>query len=115
MTIVLLSAGGFFGAICRAFVSMKLNRQHTPYGTLLVNLLGSFLLGFVLSLGVNGYLYAFAALGFLGAFTTFSTFYVEIVKLMMKRRTGRAIAYLFLTYAAGVLFAALGFFTGNSF
>ncbi|WP_227394864.1 fluoride efflux transporter FluC [Jeotgalibacillus aurantiacus] len=114
MIIMLLSAGGFFGAICRAAVSSKMNQENAPYGTLLVNLLGSFLLGYVLSLSVNGYLYAFAAIGFLGAFTTFSTFYTEIVKLMMERRTGLAIAYLFLTYAAGILLAALGFFTGNA-
>ena len=56
--LIAVGAGGFLGAISRYYITRKLNKtvedNHLPVGTLLVNLIGSFLLGFIVSVGVDG-------------------------------------------------------------
>ena len=79
----LLGTGGFLGAVCRygTFTIIPGTR-----GTLVVNVMGSFLLGLLLFYSdYIGYLTPrirmFAGIGFLGAFTTFSTFIVQTVQM----------------------------------
>lgn len=79
----LLGTGGFLGAVCRYGTSTMIPG---PRGTLVVNVLGSFLLGLLLFYSdYIGYLTPrirmFAGIGFLGAFTTFSTFIVQTVQM----------------------------------
>ncbi len=82
--------GGFFGAIARYLISMNINSifgSSFPYGTLLVNTLGSFLLGFLTKFFtdlflINEMLRLAVLIGFLGAFTTFSTFSMESANLI---------------------------------
>src|SRR5438067_7305899 len=90
---VLIGLGGVLGANARYLVSVwAANRWGVafPYGTLLVNATGSFLIGFVLALvaarfgdSAEGRLLVVA--GFLGAYTTFSTFAFETVALSRQR------------------------------
>lgn len=90
MKILLIGCGGFFGALARFYVSkgtMMLFGNRIPYGTLAVNVIGSFLLGLIFTLSVEKLAISenvrfFAAVGFLGAFTTFSTFSVESLYLL---------------------------------
>lgn len=90
-TIMLVGIGGFCGAALRYIVSGKVQQicgsTLLPYGTLVVNGLGSFVLGIIFWLGIERGLFgpsfrAFASIGLLGGFTTFSTFSVETVNLL---------------------------------
>lgn len=90
--IIVIGMGGFVGANLRYFVSgwvLHLFGTHLPYGTLFVNALGSFVLGFVLVYGtevavLEPKLRLFLATGLLGAFTTFSTFSFETFELLQE-------------------------------
>ncbi len=90
--------GGFFGAVSRflmAGYAARLFGAGFPYGTLVVNVLGSFLLGFLSKffldkMVVNELLRVGLTIGFLGAFTTFSTFSNETVLLLQSGETLRA-------------------------
>ncbi len=112
----LVGVGGFFGAICRFLLSQKWNRPlpHFPYGTLVVNLAGAFLLGGLVGSSLSEkWLWLFGT-GFLGAFTTFSTFSWETLQLFQHKQWRKFFLYLFLTYTLGILFALLGFLAGES-
>ncbi|KIL43615.1 hypothetical protein KP77_33210 [Jeotgalibacillus alimentarius] len=111
MTLLMLGVGGFLGATSRYLISTYGNKAFPviPFGTLLVNLLGSFLLGMVIALELSSAFNALFATGFLSAFTTFSTMQTEAVKLFEEDQRVRALLYLLLTFLAGTLFASLGF------
>tara|TARA_R110002124_G_scaffold44656_3_gene135904 strand:+ start:5129 stop:5521 length:393 start_codon:yes stop_codon:yes gene_type:complete len=83
LKIYTVGAGGFFGATARylltTIVQSKFPTSAFPYGTFLVNVLGCFLIGFLLALfGIKSWgneeLRLFVFAGVLGGFTTFSTF-----------------------------------------
>lgn len=111
-----MAVGGFLGAIARyaisAFVSARWPTR-LPLGTLLVNLLGSFLLGWIASSGMNETMALFLGTGFMGAFTTFSTFKLESVNLVRQGDGKTSILYMGLTYILGIGAAWLGFLAGT--
>ncbi|MDI6816582.1 MAG: fluoride efflux transporter CrcB [Actinomycetota bacterium] len=82
--------GGFFGAIARYLVGgwvMGSGRFTFPLGTLIINVTGSFILGIFFALAIerfaiDGFWRPFFAIGFLGAYTTFSTFSLETINLV---------------------------------
>jgi fluoride exporter len=115
MTLLAIAAGGFIGAVLRFaignFIKLKM-KSNFPFSTLAVNLSGAFLLGIILGMGAEGVLYAFFGIGFLGAFTTYSTFMVEAVNLKKTGNGRKAILYLALSYAVGLLAAFLGLVCG---
>lgn len=90
--ILLLGAGGFIGSNLRYWISewiASLFGVYFPYGTLVVNSLGSFLLGFLLIYGTEGTavdpeIRLMLGTGLIGALTTFSTFSVETLNLLQK-------------------------------
>ena len=110
--LIAVGAGGFLGAISRYYIAQKLNKtveeNHLPVGTLLVNLIGSFLLGFIVSVGVDGLYILVIGTGFLGAFTTFSTFNKELYTL--KKFPGKWFSYFSYTYVGGILVWLTGLF-----
>ncbi len=89
---ILLSVGvgGFFGAVSRFILSgwvQRITGSSFPYGTLAVNVLGSFLIGFLLlyfEQSVAPQQKALIMTGFLGALTTFSTFSLETVLMLQQ-------------------------------
>ncbi|WNS73515.1 fluoride efflux transporter CrcB [Bacillus sp. DTU_2020_1000418_1_SI_GHA_SEK_038] len=116
INVLLICIGGFLGAICRYKLSLLLNSQLSdkiPLGTLFVNLLGSFLLGFIIGINESDHIHFLLGTGFMGAFTTFSTFNLEAVKLMQANKKVKAITYLSLTYVLGITLAFFGFIIGN--
>ncbi len=107
---ILVGLGGMLGAMARYALSGWVSDATTgrfPYGTLVVNLIGSFVIGFFLVLALEKFswnpdLRIFFTVGFLGAFTTFSTFSYETVELL------RGGAYLIAAANMGVsLFGCL--------
>jgi CrcB protein len=111
ISIVVIGSGGFVGANARyALGRLAAATWGTsfPWGTLLINVSGSFALGLFVAfimrrLSGAPLLRAFVATGFLGAFTTFSTFSYETVQLFLAGSTLSAVAYV-----AGSLILALG-------
>ncbi|MFT9847032.1 fluoride efflux transporter CrcB [Aneurinibacillus sp. REN35] len=111
MVIVWVALGGFFGAISRyAAVQWIDRRMHSafPYGTMTVNLLGSFLLGLLYGWDVDRQLTLLLGAGFLGSFTTFSTFAYETVQLQEKGKRKEIVVYISISVLLGILAAALG-------
>ena len=111
-----IAAGGAIGAVLRFWMSngvhMLLGRGF-PYGTLLVNVLGSLLMGYLYILMVERLALApewraFALVGLLGAFTTFSTFSVETLVLIEQADYARAAVNVALSVSACLLAAYVG-------
>ena len=103
--------GGFFGAICRFLISKVLCsiNKGFPFPTLIINSIGSFLLGIVLASEMSQTMYQLIGIGFLGAFTTFSTFSYETLQLMKKGQFGLATYYCVgsIILGAGAFFLAM--------
>jgi CrcB protein len=115
MTVVFVLAGGAAGSVLRYLTDRWVQARHGlrfPFGTLVVNLAGCFIIG-VVSGGVAkaGWAHGIHSLvgtGFCGGLTTFSAFSVEAVDLMHARLSGRAIGYVLVSVAGGIGLAALG-------
>ncbi|MBA4601101.1 fluoride efflux transporter CrcB [Thermoactinomyces mirandus] len=109
--VLLAGAGGFLGAICRFVISQRLNRPipHFPVGTLTVNLAGAFLLGLIAGCPLSGSWVLFLGTGFMGSFTTFSTFKWESVQLSQYKKWQTFLLYLGVSYTAGILLAFAGY------
>jgi CrcB protein len=91
---------------------------HFPWATLVTNISGALALGVLLALLIERYppsLYAraFAGTGFLGAYTTFSTFAVETDLLVKDGHAGTAAAYVVASLAGGLAAAGLGLSVGR--
>jgi len=92
VTYLLIGIGGFLGANARYLVAGWITERFGssfPYGTLIVNVSGSFILGFFLGfisdrIFVHPHWRLFFAIGFLGAYTTFSTFSFENLALLQE-------------------------------
>ncbi|MGC6455005.1 MAG: fluoride efflux transporter FluC [Coraliomargaritaceae bacterium] len=97
MSFLLAAIGGALGGACRYLFSFGLTAccpAGFPWATLLVNAMGSFLLGVCLGVGLSGSVgdwagSAFVAVGFCGGLTTFSTFSLEGLELVSKQQWGR--------------------------
>lgn len=96
---MVVAAGGFLGAVARFLVSTYLNKASFPYGTLLANVTGAFCLGWLLSIDVPHEVLLFFGTGFLGAFTTFSTWLLESAHMPVKK----VFFYIGITCCAGFL------------
>jgi len=111
MTVVLVvGLGGFFGAIIRFYLSKKLNGKKVwPLGTLSVNLVGSFVVGFIVGLSLPKIWLFFLVSGFAGALTTFSTLQKEVIEQWRGGKRTATIGYVIVTYGGGVLLAFIGY------
>jgi CrcB protein len=83
----LVAAGGAVGAVLRHELARRLDRDDgaLPVGTLAVNVLGSFVLGFVTAVGASDRTLLLVGTGACGAFTTFSSFSFDTVSLWIDR------------------------------
>ena len=111
--VVLIGAAGAAGALSRYGVGMAVGVRSFPWATLAINLTGSFVLGFVLAFGADrGWSDATLlpiSVGFLGAYTTFSTFSYETFTLVRTDRAPAALLYALASLVGGVLAAAAGY------
>ena len=107
--ILSIAVGGAFGAVARYLINISPLQnlfEKFPFPTFFINLTGSFLIGFLLTLfadrlPVSENLRLAVLVGFLGAFTTFSTFELEIWGLIKENQFFTAFLYLFLSVVVG--------------
>lgn len=117
---LLVGFGGFLGSIARYAFALWLKPESTsglPISTFLVNIIGTFLLGLIAVLLSNSMISKdtslLFAVGFCGAFTTFSTFMLEISKLTDTNGLLTAFLYIILSLILGYLFLFFGMQTGK--
>lgn len=114
--ILLASLAGAVGALARyllsGFVQQRVDTD-LPVGTLAVNLSGALLIGVVVGIDDLQSSATLIAAGFLGGFTTFSTWMIETVRLGIPPLRGRALFNLMIALTAGVALAAAGYSLTN--
>ncbi|MGF1617971.1 MAG: fluoride efflux transporter FluC [Acidimicrobiia bacterium] len=114
MTLLAASIAGAAGAVCRYLISGWVHegfQSDLPIGTLTVNLTGSLGLGLIVGAGPLDSVLTLTAIGFLGGFTTFSTWMIETIRL--GPRSPRALLNLLLSLTGGVTAAIIGFTLTN--
>lgn len=116
MGLVWVFVGGSIGAVARFLLSGWIGQRTGgafPFGTMTINVVGSFLIGILLSthIGTTGLL--FWDVGFTGAFTTFSTFSFESVRLWEENVIRQLLAYQMGSLALGFLSVSAGFWMGG--
>lgn len=122
MDLLLVGAGGFAGANIRYLVAKWVTERygaHFPYGTFIINVTGSFIIGLLLTyfnaranLSPN-YRLVFT-MGFVGAYTTFSTYTFEALTLMQDGDWSRAFLYLVSSVVVGMLAVTAGMMAGRA-
>lgn len=115
--LLILGLGGFLGAVSRYLVSGYVQdffkSANFPYGTLVVNILGCFILGLLTQIAgakdlIDPQTRLFLMVGFIGAFTTFSTFSVESANLLQSGHNYTAALYLIGSNILGIIFVFVG-------
>lgn len=114
---LVVALGGAFGAMARYATDstmMRLAGPGFPWGTVAVNLIGSLLLGLLIGAAAHGLhlsqeARALIVTGFLGAFTTFSTFSLNTVTLIERGETASALGYVLgsVIFGVGMFFLGL--------
>ncbi len=116
-TLLAIGSGGFLGAVSRAYLSGVFNKlipNALPFGTLGVNLLGSFIMGvlfcyFNQTMTLSPHIKSFLTTGFLGALTTYSTFAIESFYLLESGSFFLALTNICLNTIGTILCAGAGF------
>lgn len=105
----IVGTGGAIGAILRYGVGLWIIHERFPLSTLVVNIVGSFVLGLVTFAGINSEIMLLVGIGACGSFTTYSSFSFETVRLWETGNRLRAAIYALGTVSLcmiGVLLAA---------
>lgn len=115
-TILLIGSGGFLGSVARYGLQQVMHKiipSAFPFGTLLVNIIGCFIIGLIYgSMGKSNWLTEdwklFLAIGICGGFTTFSSFSYENIKLMQEGQTFQALLYIAASVIVGLAMTYIG-------
>ena len=115
LNIILVAAGGATGAVLRFALTNFTKSFFTSaiYGTITVNILGSFLIGYLITLD-NGknlsedFIKFFLIIGVLGSFTTFSAFSYEVINLILSKKLIFSFIYISISVFVCILSAYLG-------
>ncbi len=117
-TILVIGSGGFIGAVLRAYLNGLISHRFPhdlPYGTLGVNLIGSFVMGVLIAYFMHSTFFSsnaksFLSTGILGALTTYSTFAIESFLLFKGGSIFLAFTNISLNAFGSVLMAGSGFY-----
>jgi CrcB protein len=119
-TVLYVAVGSAAGGCLRYGVGLLVRYSAFPYATFLCNCIGSFLIGFVSSFvlhkfGTNEMLRPLLVTGFLGGFTTFSTFSLDTLKLLQSEQFLYAAVYVVTSVVLSLLLVFTGFKLGDVF
>ncbi len=118
-TILAIGSGGFIGAVLRAYLNGIISHKvphELPYGTLGVNLIGSFFMGVVIAYFMyttffSLHVKSFISTGLLGALTTYSTFAIESFFLLQSGYIALALANISANAFGSIIMAGSGFYS----
>ena len=116
MNLVIIALGGALGAVSRFLMGNAVSKavgSALPYGTFVINLVGCFAMGLLMTIIVDRELLSaawrlFLCVGFLGGFTTFSSFGYEALMLLTEGRLLAALTYVSGSIVLGLAAAAAG-------
>ncbi|MGM7682725.1 fluoride efflux transporter CrcB [Cytobacillus sp. Hm23] len=114
LTILSIMLGGAIGAMSRysigLLISKKKNHSGFPVSMIIVNWIGSFGLGISVHFinGLYPHAQSFITIGFFGALTTYSTFSVEAVELILEKKYVSGLSYILLTFIGSIGLYFLG-------
>lgn len=116
MQLILILIGAMLGVSLRYLFINILNIG--IYSIMLINISGSFALGFINTLNANqlitsSLLHKAVTVGIIGAFTTFSTFIADIVNLLIKKQYMAAFIYFFASISISIIFMLIGIYVAN--
>jgi fluoride exporter len=122
MPLVMIGLGGFAGAIARYLVDGTVAERASgafPWGTLLVNVSGSFVLGLLFALSADravlpAEIRGPLLIGFIGAYTTFSTYMLESWRLVETGAIGLALLNILGSVALGLVAVFVGLLAGRA-
>ena len=120
-TILAIGSGGFIGAVLRAYLNGLISHRvphELPFGTLGVNLIGSFVMGcliayFMFSSSLSVHMKSFLSTGILGALTTYSTFAIESFLLLEGGSIMLAFLNMGLNVFGTIIMAGSGYYITN--
>lgn len=116
---LIVAAGGAIGSMLRYSVALTSISKTFPAGTLLINIIGSFIIGILAALFfrniINTNLWRFFAVGICGGFTTFSAFSLEAFNMLQHQSYTNFLLYIVASVAGGLLAVAAGFMLTTQF
>ncbi|QHQ59476.1 fluoride efflux transporter CrcB [Anaerocolumna sedimenticola] len=113
MDLIFVGIGGALGSLTRYQAGKMISRKSGisfPIGTFLINITGAILLGIVSSLDTGKNVYLLFGDGFLGAYTTFSTFMYEGFQLFQDNKKLNALIYILSSLVLGILGYTLAYY-----
>ena len=121
MELLSIAAGGALGAVSRFCLGNLISRiigSALPYGTFVINIVGCFFMGLIMTMIIERGMLSAAwrlllCVGFLGGFTTFSSFGYETLMLLQEDKIVAALAYVGGSIILGLMSAALGVAVGK--
>lgn len=122
-TILAIGSGGFIGAVLRVYINGLISHRVShilPFGTLGVNLIGSFIMGVLIAYFMHTTIFSvhmksFLTTGILGALTTYSTFAMESFLLLHGGSIFLALANISLNAFGSIFMAGSGYYLLNNF
>jgi len=113
---MIVGIGGALGSMLRYGITLitGILMISSTFATLFVNSAGSLIIGIILAVCEKSSWYLFAAIGFCGGFTTFSTFSSQTLELFQTGKTATGLLYIFITLVLCLLFVWIGFSLGKN-
>ena len=111
--VLIVFGSGGLGCVARYLIARGLGPRGFPYATLIVNLLGSFLIALIFELALSRkdlppHLTLALTTGFMGGFTTYSSFNFETTKLVLDGHAARGLGNIAVTLVGGMTAGLLG-------